>query len=38
MFDHYFVKQYLVSFLVLHLSKWGRESYLLYFDRLPDVL
>ena len=33
-----FVMQYLVSFLVLQSSYWGRESWLLYFFCLTDVL
>ena len=33
-----FVMQYCVSALVLKPSRWGRESWLLYFNCLPDVL
>ena len=33
-----FVVQYLVSFIVLQSSWWGKESWLLYFNHLADVL
>ena len=33
-----FVMQYVVSFLVLQPSRWGRESWLLKFYRLLDVM
>ena len=34
----YFVRQYFVSFLVLQSSCWGRERWLLYFNRLVNVM
>ena len=38
MFGSWFVMQYLVSFLVLQSSHWGRDSWLLYFHCLLDVI
>ena len=38
MFDPCFVMQHLVSFLVLQSPYRGRESWLLYFNCLPDVV
>ena len=38
MFGHSFVMQYLVSFLVLQSSRWGRECLLLYFNYLLYVI
>ena len=37
-FGRCFVMQYFVSFLVLQSSLWGRESWLLDFNCLLDVL